>query len=110
GTRAPTPGLVVPPHRRRVVLLWLAALLGVAVVAGAAGDSPRRGVGRPHRRAGASRFAVSACEGVDRQRGQAAGQPPPPSAIAAARFAISSGGTSSTWVMMLHRCPHGSSI
>src|SRR5262249_33492019 len=43
-------------------------------------------------------------------RGQSAGQLPPPSAIAAARFAISSGGTSSTWVMMLHRCPHGSSI
>src|SRR5262249_59157990 len=45
--------------RRGVGLLWPAALLGVAVVAGAAGDSPRRGVGRPHRRAGASRFAFT---------------------------------------------------
>src|SRR5262249_19000677 len=42
-------------------------------------------------------------------RGGEAGQSPPPSAMAAARFAISSGGTSSTWVMRVHRCPHASS-
>src|SRR5439155_7140603 len=114
-------------HHLRVVRVRAAAV-AARMAAGllgppAAHDHGERGAGararRPDLDAGAAVDGV-----VDRDRGGVRpdrGCPLPPSGVteagrqpcsapkAAARFSISSGDTSSTWVMTLQRWPHGSS-